>query len=346
LDSGDVGSVSVGFSPNGVLFSADGTTAVVMSRSKVVKVDLGTFEAVLEAPLTLDADAEVQPSGAALTPDGTTLLITVEGSSDLYMLDLETNYWNIGSLGGVPATMSIDPINNQSVFVFGNRSEVNILDNAQLETFNAGSIDAVELEEPSNAIIMTDNGALLYNTSSSNYHDVYRLDLNNQDLIEYVMENPVTQMQVTASGSHAVGILRPEENWSSSLEGFQDSRWGLGVVELTDDESTSLVTESEPVGVALVAGEDTEFALVLLEGMEYLLHVDLSDPSTPGQIDLPAPPVSIGAMPDGRFLIAHDDPSGLISFLDPETLDLNSVGGFALTGLLVQETLPRLAGEE
>ena len=35
-----------------------------MSRSQIVVVDLDSFQPVLEAPLTLDADQEVNPSEA------------------------------------------------------------------------------------------------------------------------------------------------------------------------------------------------------------------------------------------------------------------------------------------
>ena len=345
LLDGSVGSTSVGFSPDKVLFSADSTSAVVMSRSTVVKVDLSTFEKVLEAPLTLDADAQVDPSGAELTPDGSTLLITVEGSSDLYMLDLDTVYWNIGSLGAVPATLEIDAETNQSVFVFSGSAEVDVLDNSRLDAFSQESIDTVALEEPANHILMSAGSALLYNISSSNLHDVYRLDLTNLDLTEYVVSNPVSQLELTESGSYAVGILRPETSTGSDLDSFQDNRWGLTVLDLGSDEATSLVTESEPVGLALVEDEGSAYALVLLEGLEYLLHVDLSNPSSAEQIDLPAPPLSISTLPDGRFIIAHDTTTGLLSYLDPATLEMTSVEGFAATGLLVDDTLPR-TGEE
>ena len=346
LVDGSVGSASVGFSPNKVLFSEDGSSAVVMSRSKVVKVDLNTFEKVLEAPLTLDADAQVDPSGAELTPDGSTLLITVEGSSDLYMLDLETVYWNIGSLGSVPSTLSVDSVTDTSVFVFSGRSEVNVLDNTRLDAFSQDSIESIALEEPANEILMAAGMALLYNTSGSDYHDVYRLDLSTSDLIEYVVSNPVNEMRLTASGSLAVGILRPESSFSTDLDGYQDARWGLAVIDMSSDEAISLVTESQPVGLELVESADgAAHALVLLDGLEYLLHVDLSDPGNAVQVDLLAPPISIDALPDGRFLIAHDAALGLITYLDPTDLSQNSVSGFATAGLLVEDDLPR-TGEE
>ena len=48
-----------------------------------------------------------------------TLLLTVQSSSDLYIADLESKYWNIGDLGAVPADIGVDNVSSQSVFVFG-----------------------------------------------------------------------------------------------------------------------------------------------------------------------------------------------------------------------------------
>ncbi|MFT4979824.1 MAG: hypothetical protein ACI8S6_005736, partial [Myxococcota bacterium] len=321
----------------------DGQRAVIMSRSVVVAVDLETFEKVLEAPLRLDADDQVDPSGAALTPDGETLLVTVVGSSDLYMLSLREGaaYWNLASLGAEPATLAVDELTNRSVFVFAAAAEVDVLDNDGLDAFSQGLIEGIALDEPATDILMGSGRAVLYNSQNSRTHDVYQLDLETLDLIEYVMDNPVSSMQLTAAGRYAVGVLKPEDSYTDDLDGFQDARWGLGVIDLSGEDAISLVTESRPVGVALVEDEDSSAALVLLEGLEYLLYVDLSNPSAATQIDLPAPPSALSTLPDGRFLISHTADLGLLSFLDPQTLELSSVDGFAIAGLLSDDTLPR-----
>ena len=63
--------------------------------------------------MTLDADQQIDPSGAELAYDeatgSTTLLLTIQGSSDLFMLDLGTEYWNIGDLGAIPSAMAYQP---------------------------------------------------------------------------------------------------------------------------------------------------------------------------------------------------------------------------------------------
>jgi len=343
---GSKGSASVGFSPKQVLFSPD-NQAVVMSRSQVVAVDLETFERTLEAPLTLDADQAINPSNAELAYDPqsgvTNLLLTVQGSSDIYMLNLENKYWNIGDLGAVPSDIGVDETTAQSVFVFSGTSKAVVLDHSQLATLNSSSLEDIDLEEPSNKALMGDGFALLYNDASGAVHDVYKLELESRQLTEYVVSNPVQELMVTESGRYAVAVVRPENSYGSD---YQDSRYGLSILDLSSDESISLVAQSEPIGVALVEDESNSYALALLAGSDTLLQVNLASPNAPAEVDLPAPPISIAAMPDGNFVITHNQSLGMVSILDPATLELQTMSNFAVTNLFEQKELPRTEGNQ
>jgi hypothetical protein len=303
----------------------------------------------MEAPLSLDADQEIDPSGAELAYDSvsgsTTLLLTVKDSADLYMLDLQTEFWNIGDLGAIPSYIGVDNTSSKSVFVFDSNSKAVILDHGSLATLNNNSIEEVSLEEPSNKSILGSGFAVLYNDSNDYVHDVYRLDLETQELTEYVMENPISDLELTDSGRFAVGIMRPESNGSGD---YADSRWGISVLEMESDDSVNLVAEARPIGVELVEDENTSYALVLMEGVEFVLKMDLSDPLGAQKIDLPAAPVSIGSIQtaEGHFVISHDVKMGMISTLDPKTETLKTVSGFAVAGLLQEEVLPRRDEEE
>ena len=349
LADGTKGSASVGFSPSEVLFSPDGQ-AVVMSRSQVVAVDLSTFEKTLEAPLTLDADQSIDPSGAELAFDAdnglVTLLLTVHSSSDLYMLDLETKYWNIGNLGAVPSAIGVDNSTSQSVFVFGANSKAVILDHSELSTLNSASLEEVDLEEPANKTLLGNGFAMLYNDYNSSVYDVYKLDLNSRLLTEYVVANPVSELHLTDSGGFAVAILRPEESYGSGIDYYQDARWGLAIMDLSSDDSVSLVAEAEPVGLALVEDGENSYALTLMEGMDTLLQIDLSNPTSAVEVDLPAPPLAIDSMPDGRFVISHNQGLGMVSILDPATLELETMSNFAAINLFEDKELPRRGEEE
>jgi hypothetical protein len=341
LDGGAPRAVSIGFSPRNILFTPDDGRAVIMSRSEVVVVSLDTFEVVVTYPLVLDSDQEVNPKDAVLTPDGRYALVSVEGSSELYKLDLQSPTIDIEDLDAPPSDMIVSEADDAVVIVYDSLNRVDVLDLTSFELK-----EPVALDDAMNGVLLSDGQAFLYNSTSSS-HDVYTLDLETTELIEHRVENPVDDMRLSPAGGYAVGTLRPEGTSGSGLEQYQDANWGLSVVDLVDNEAISLVLESRPVGLELVEQGDTTYALVLLEGRDTVLQLDLSAPSQPTELELEAPPTGIGALPDGRFSITHDAPLGLITFLDPATGKTTPAAGFATLGLMVEETLPdRGAGEE
>jgi hypothetical protein len=77
-----------------------------------------------------------------------------------------------------------------------------------------------------------------------------------------------------------------------------------------------------------------------MQGVDKLLSVDL-DAGRATAVELEVPPLAIDTMPDGSFVISHDSPLGMISFFDPSTGKIQTVAGFAPTGLLTDDLLPR-----
>ena len=347
LLGGDPVSVSIGFSPDNILFTDDASKAVIMSRSKVVVVtlqDTGSHDAydeLVSYPLTLDADQEVDPQDAVLTPDGQTVLMSVRGSSLLYKLDLERFSIDIEDLDAAPSDLAVSATADGTLITYSGLAQLDILSLSDFE------LEApIQLDDPMTGVLLSDQRALLYNDQGGSY-DVYSLDLESRALTELRVANPVDQMMLSEGGRYAVGVLRPETNASSGLDEYQDRNWGLAVAPLEGgDEMVSLVLESEPVGLALVEDGDRTFALLLLQGVEDLLQVDLANPSVATEVPLPAPPTGIGTLPDGRFWITHEAGLGLVSFLEPATGDVLSSGAFAVSGLMQEDTLPRRSTEE
>jgi hypothetical protein len=337
LRTGDTARVSVGFSANNVLFTADGHKAAVLSRSQVVVVDLTspTYEVLVTYHLTLDADQEVDPLGAAITPDDRYLLMSVEGSGDLYAMDLENESINIIDLDAPPAAMAVDSFADRTALVYSNRAQVDLLEHDYFD------VQTVELDEPCNAIAETDEGwAVLYNHSAST-HDVYLLEVETGDLVEYRVANPVMSLQLTDDFTYAVALLRQE--WDSSATGidaYYDENWGMSIIDLSSDDNIDLVLESQPVGLAFATNDaGAPYALLLLEGIDSLVQVDLWSAQV-SEIELPAPPTGIGALSDGQFYITHQSALGLISFLTPGATELDQiVGGFAGEGLFEDDSI-------
>ncbi len=343
---GDPRSVSVGFSPEKVLFSqtsaGEDDKAVIFSRSEVLVVDLFTLETLVTYPLVLDPDQVVDPEDAVLTDDGAVALVAIQGSSDLYELDLEKHSIDLEELDDAPVAMAnavLPEANDGSdapvtLIAYGGTPKVDVLDHGVLELR-----EPLELEEPVTDLLVTPTSALMYNRSRDAVKDVYHVDLGSYEITEYRVANPLDELQLSHGQDYAVGILRPESDFGTDLDAYQDSRWGLAVIDLENQHETSLVLESEPLGLALLERDDTTYALVLMEGIEHVVQVNLAEPTFFTEVELEAPPIDIGQLASGQFYITHDAALGLITFLDPSTGDLSTASGFATAGLFHEPSL-------
>jgi len=322
--------VPVGFAVDRVLFVENelgvATRAVVVSENQVGVVDLQSDPPALlvRFPLTLDPDSVVQPVGIDLTPDGRYALLSAYGSADLYALDLQVDAINIVELAGEPTAMSVNPTENETVLTYGG-PVVQVLDNERFET------KSFDLDEPMNHIETSGSQAVLW--SDQGEHDLYRLDLTTNDLVEYRLQNPATSVAIAPTGEYAVVLTRAEGGSGTGVDGLYDEHPGMEIVDLQGHETEPFLLVGQGLGVALVADDANLNALVLQQGVDSLFRLDLYSRETE-TIDLDAPPVAIGQMDDGRFWITHDAALGMVSFLDPTSWKIDSVSGFAALGLI------------
>lgn len=338
LELGSSKSFNAGFAANNVLFTQDATRAVVLSRSRAVVVDLTTdpYEQLVSYPLSMDADQAVDPSSAVITGDDQYLLIAIQDQGLLYAMDLQQESINVVDLASPASSISEDEELNLTTLVYANRAQVDVVEHDYFD------VTTLELDEPCTQIATAGAGnVVLYNDQAAT-HDVYRLDLLTNEVVEYVVGNPVTELHVAPGEQTAVAVLRPEGgSYGGDLESVQDSYWGLSLIDLTDDDSVDLWLESEVVGLAFAEGTSAVYALVLLAGLDELYQVNLTD-GTATTVSLPEPATGIGALPGGGFYITHQSALGMVSFLAAGSDELVQVNGFAVSGLLEEEgDLPR-----
>jgi hypothetical protein len=336
LEEGVSTPVSVGFGAENVLFTPEADRAVVLSRSSVALVDLRgeSPERGTTFPLTLDADQTVQPVGVDLTPDGAYALITARHQDDLYVLRLERPSVNLVNLSGQPSDMAVfegidaqdDIADERTVVVHAGTARVDLVDH------DAFDVDSLVLDEPMDHIAPVGRTAVLW--GSAGQQDVYSLDLDDETLIEYRLENPPRSLQVAPTGEFAVALTGP----TGGLD-FFDTRHLLEVLDLSDDRGRSRPHLLEAPGRDLAFNvTDTRLdVLVLQSGTDYLFQLDLYTQQAQ-EVDLPAPPVALGARPGGGFWVSHDASLGLITLYDPASGEQVEVAGFAAYGLL--EDLP------
>lgn len=324
--------VSVGFAADRVLFVEDATgapaKAVVLSQNNVALLDLAPEVPVKEVtfPLTLDPDVPVTPVGVELTPDGQYALISVEGRSDLYALDLENRSINIIELSARPSGMAVNALLDRTVLVSDASPTVDILEHDLFD------LDTLSLDEPMTDVFSGSDFAVLYNTK--NRHDAYRLDLETNTLTEYRLQNPAVSLHVAPTEEFAIALTRAEDGFAegNDIQSVYDANPGMEILDLNDDESEPFLLDGMGIGVEWSQTDSALFALVLQRNQDYLYQLDLYTGRSE-ILDLEDPPVAIGALPGGSFFITHTNPLGLITFLDPQTGDTVEVSGFASLGM-------------
>jgi hypothetical protein len=188
---------------------------------------------------------------------------------------------------------------------------------------------------------------MLYGTDGQ--HDLYRLDLENEDVIEYRLQNPAVSLHVSPDRAFALALTRAEGGFGDGVDALYDQNPGLEILDLQSDESDAFILEGQGLDVQFEGDETSLSALILQEGIDYVYALDLYT-GQPTEVDLSTPPIAIGSMSDGTFFITHDSPLGLVSFLDPTTNDgpviTSEVGGFALAGLFDDIEITVEGGEE
>lgn len=325
--------LSVGFAADRVLFFNDATGKaigmLVLSQSEVALVDLTGGVAVPTAtfPLTLDASQTVTPIDVALTPDNAHALITIEGSGDLYVLDLVNPSINIVSLAGNPSAMRVDPVSDRTYIVYKSTSRIDVLDHVQFD------VETLAVASPSDHLVQGPGYVLAYSLAGGK--DAFRVDTATLAVDTYRLTLPATRLEVSPEGDAAVALTA--DTATSRLE-VLDLRQTDGKV---DNDVKPFGLDGPGVGIAFTADADGARALVLQQGVDTLYS--LSWPALQVQaVDLASPPVAIGAMPDGDFFITHGDALGLVSFLDAAGTVV-TVSGFGRLGMLDR---PLLTQEE
>ena len=340
LVTGEAVSTPVGFAPGNILFTPDGASAVVLSRSTAALVDMSTFQVSVTYDLTLDNDQEIDPSAAVLTPDGSYALVAVARLGLLYKLDLVDPSIDIEELAGTPSDLVVDEVNDLTAITYSNLAQIDLLHHEDW------SRTELEVDEANGHLEHHPDGfALAWRNGGK---DVYMVDFAAEDVTEYVVANPVDSVTIDEAGRFGLAVMKPEYGTAtgSGVDAYTDARWGMSVLEIGDDDARNVVFDQVPAGIELVSGESTTHALVLLEGNRDALLVDLSAPQPATEIALEEQPLAIGSLHSGQFWITQSSALGLVTVLDPLDPDnARTFGGFAGLGAITDDELPRRGGE-
>lgn len=325
--------VPVGFDTRSIRYlpAADGSTAalMVMSASEVAIVDLSGPQPDLKTtyPLTLDDGETVQPVGVALTATRSHALITVQGKSDLYTLDLVNPSINLVALPAQPTAMYVDVDADRSLLAYGS-ARIDVLDH---DTF---TLTSIALDAPVHRFLVAGEVGVALAAPGVAGLEAYRLDLSDPDTVR------VEDYRLSVAPRAA--WLAPDASYAL-VQGGGGVAPRLQVLDLRevdgsiDDDVRVLATEGDVTAVVWTDPADGLEARILQAEVDRLYTLD------PGllvaeETSLSMPPAVVGALPDGTSWIGHRDALGRISFLASDG-EITVVEGFARYGRFDGPTL-------
>lgn len=317
LVDGTVRFATVGFSPSSFAFTTTGDPRVVLLTSTdVVLLDL-TTGAVKSRELTLNTTSTLHPRQVLLTGDEQLALVTISGSADLYTFDLtqESLPINIISLTGTAGQMINSPSGNSTVILADAGAELNVLQHSDFSLKGytlTGKMDTL-LTIPGREQVVAydaDNGS----------HYLNLLDLEHNKVQAWLLDNPAPEVRVSPDGDALLLFYVPDYSGSDVLS----SNYGMAVLNLKkgDRQPTPLLLGSYPTGALFIPGAedalDAVYVTVPDDGSGALAHLNLFDYSVE-VYDLPPLPIALAALPeDGRAVVMHNSPLGLISIFSPD----------------------------
>ena len=326
LESGeDPRFATLGFAPSTFKFSQDGDRVVVLTDGQVVVMDL-TTGVTHSRELTLSSETQVRPQFLGLTGDDHFALITLSDSADLYTIDLTQDSLPINILNLARPCTAFATTNDgaASIYMSDTQDAFDVLDHQTM------SLRHVELDHFASKIYVPQVGnyVLLYDTWYGQPY-LHRYDLARQKLQTWLLDGPISGVDVSPDGGTAVLYYEPYST---------GSWWTVGILGLATNErqATPIQMGAEPRGVTFLhqeGGEDQAIFSLNGDGGR-LAVVGLSSYSAWG-VDIPFNAGAIYQLPsDGRLVVVHNSPAGFLTVApatDPSAVQFYS--GFMKTGM-------------
>ncbi len=343
-------SLSVGFRPSSVVINDAETRAFVVSGPGISIIDLESGGAI-EREIFLPEERDDQARDVSFTLDGRLALVRISGSSEILLIDTETDARATVKLPGPVTDLDLSADGSIAVAVVrGGQTSLGGLGGAGGQG-NAGADDSVVailpidtiFDEPTlfdmvltsekvgSAVVAGNASQILLFTNASASSRLSILSAASQELRVVDLKAPIRAAFLAEDGSFGVTLMSPPAG--SSKQG------AFALVPVEDElsphiQGTSTVPEfvtiSHQAGRALITTEEaptrrasTYFAR--LPG----LQIDA--------IELPSRPLASGLVPEAdKGFVAQQHPEGRVTFIDMESGREKTVTGFELSGKVVQ----------
>ena len=317
-----------GPNPRDVQFSADSSTAIIVSDTYLSRIDLTEDEPSPEhVELSPDETSPPKAEEVALTSDGSAAIVRLFGADILVHVDLDTMERSTIEVGAGPTDLDITPDGTELVVVARTAGELWIYDLADV------TADAEVVNLPTSIMLGSlalagdgDRGVLYSTVSGDAVYALWNRVDETITLRELV--KPPRAVGINPTGSTAL-ITHSRENGTDvdSSSAFYNEP-ALSIVDLDSLFSSSLLLPSEATSFAHSADGETGF--FVMDGEPYLEILEYST-LIHEEIVLKSLPVFLGALPEtNTAFISQEHRLGRISFYDPDEGELNTITGFEL----------------
>lgn len=318
----------VGFNPRGIRYTDDGSIGVVVSDAYLAVVDL-TVEVPAPDRLQIAEDLIDPPLAeeVLITPNGDFALVRQFGADELVVVDLLALEVSRVETGTNPTDLDATPDGLRAVAVARGSGELWVYDLA--DPFALPDIVPLPPTEVFGSVLMSPDGTkgLLFSTATgvSRYGS---WDVSTGEIDVHSLVKPVDRMGVSPTGNTA--LVFHDENDNDDVD--EDSPFyrehGLTLVDLDDFFANPLRLPAEPTVYDTTSDGDLGF--FIMEGMPYLEVIDFNT-LLYNEVELKSVPVHIGVLPDTRTVFASQEHElGRLSFLDPDSGELQTITGFEL----------------
>jgi YVTN family beta-propeller protein len=337
-------SLTVGFRPREVDFSADGSAAFVVTEDGVSVMRFAELRGPTVLPLIAVGDPKVTtaPSDVSVTPDGKYALSRWEPSSQIQLVDLTTRAITPLDLPSAVTDLDVSPAGDFALAVMRETGKVvRLAIPGGFASESERRTLAIEGEAMGSAALTPDGKtAVLYTTTGA--ERLVILDLATQTTRPVRLKKGVRAVALSPD-NHSALVVHSKEAGNPQQAGLDveqmidRSDW-YSVVDLTSGFAKLQLT-SAPVG-ELAITPDASRAFVLLRNDATSIRLAQRIHLASFIVDdfpLGSPPVSLAALPDSkRIFVSQAHPEGRISFIQWETGAVESVTGFELNGRIVQ----------
>ena len=299
-------------------------------------------------PLPVAASADLASRSVVATPDGAFVLIRSFTSTDLTVVDVDTQTVGTVTLPDIATDLEIEPGGTAAVAVMRATAQVAVLRIPQdvqpggtpnlisLGSFNAGQFVFSPVAAPTGPF-----GLLFTNATPS--MEIARLDIQSGTVTPYAdaLQKLVQGVGISPDGLTAVVVHRPDPN-PQTTDPYAEQvakDQGYSMFNLA-----SAVAQLKRTGTVAVQGfafapQGGAAAVALSDATNLVYGVDVLDLNTlvANSLSLASAPEFVGAIPqvsgstaDPRIWVTQTFAGGRISFVDLTTLALQTVTGFEL----------------